>query len=210
MGSSTQTYNHRFEVFSIAFALLFLESIFFKTALYIHDFVNALMVISYALLGLGIGSILSSFFHELKPKSIFLLKLMMFLCVILSFVNFVAFPSYIFFSPFLVLPFIAGNSLISYFLQKRNSHTIYFVDLTGATLGFFMGIPFPYGLESVKKEFSGSSVAFFFALNCVFSTFAVFFSFYFSVNHGFSMTFGCGITCYFLSMVLLYFSRLKG
>ncbi len=100
MESYTQTYNHRFEVFSIAFALLFLESIFFKTALYIHDYVNALMVISYALLGLGIGSILSSFFHELKAKSIFILKLMMFICVILSFVNFVAFPSYIFFSPF--------------------------------------------------------------------------------------------------------------
>lgn len=140
MESSTQTYNHRFEVFSIAFALLFLESIFFKTALYIHDYINALMVISYALLGLGIGSILSSFFHELKAKNIFLLKLTMFICVILSFINFVVFPSYIFFSPFLVLPFIAGNSLISYFLQKKNSHTIYFVDLTGATLGVLSSV----------------------------------------------------------------------
>ena len=84
------------------------------------------------------------------------------------------------------------------------------ISLTVFPLGFLMGIPFPYGLESVKKEFSGSPVAFFFALNCVFSTFAVFFSFYFSVNYGFSMTFGSGITCYFLSMLLLYFSRLKG
>ena len=64
----------------------------------------------------------------------------MFICIILSFVNFVAFPSYIFFSPFLILPFIAGNSLISYFLQRQNSHTIYFLDLTGATLGVLSSV----------------------------------------------------------------------
>ncbi len=88
-------------------------------------------------------------FHELKAKSIFILKLMMFICIILSFVNFVAFPSYIFFSPFLVLSFIAGNSLISYFLQRQNSHTIYFLDLTGATLG---GVVFCYFDTLVKRR----------------------------------------------------------
>ncbi len=93
MGSHTLTGTHRLEVFSIAFALLFLESIFFKTALYIHDYVNALLVISYALLGLGIGSILSRFFHELTARAIFIIKTVMFGCVVLSFINFVVFPT---------------------------------------------------------------------------------------------------------------------
>ncbi len=142
MNSHLQISSHRFEVLSIAFALLFLESVFFKTALYIHDYVNALLVISYALLGLGIGSILSSFFHELTAKGIFIIKLVIFICVVLSFLNFVIFPSYIFFSPFLILPFIAGNSLISYILQKQNSHAVYFFDLTGATLGVLSSVIF--------------------------------------------------------------------
>jgi len=111
-----------------------------------------------------------------------------------------------------------GILLLSIYHYSFNKHLIpllgatplwncLMIGLTVSPLGFLMGIPFPYGLESVKKEFSSSPVAFFFALNCLFSTFAVFFSFYFSVNYGFSLTFGCGIACYFLAMLLLKFCR---
>ena len=64
-----------FQVFSIAFSLLFLEVIFFKTTIFIHDYLNATLVISYALIGYGIGAVISFYLKDLSEDFISFLKL---------------------------------------------------------------------------------------------------------------------------------------
>jgi hypothetical protein len=140
---------NRLEVFIIAFSLLFLESVFFKTALYIHDYLNALLIISYALTGLGIGAILNHHFKNLTNRHIFWCKNIIILSIILSLVNFIRFPEFLFFSPTLIIPFASGNIIISHFLRKDNAYIVYFFDLTGATIGIISSLVF---IPLIKEE----------------------------------------------------------
>ena len=66
-------------------------------------------------------------------------------------------------------------------------------------LGFLMGIPFPFGLETAKGRYNQQHANVFFAVNCLFSSFAVILSFYLSVAHGFKITFGVGILLYVMA-----------
>lgn len=130
------------EVFLVAFSLLFLETVFFKTTVFIHDYLNAILVISYALLGLGIGALISYYYRDLPEDSVATLKILLMLSIVLSFINFVYFPMNLFLSPALISPFVFGSIIIAYFLKKSGSHRIYFFDLCGATLGVFSSVFF--------------------------------------------------------------------
>lgn len=137
------------QVFSIAFSLLLLEVVFFKSALYIHDYLNATLIVSYALIGLGLGAWLNYYQKNLSFDAIALLKTLLILSVLLSFVNFVYSPANLFLSPIIILPFLLGSIVISHFLRKNNSHRVYFFDLAGATLGVFSSLVF---IPALREE----------------------------------------------------------
>lgn len=126
--------NH-LEVFLTAFSLLFIEILFFKTALYILDYLQALMVVAYALCGLAAGAVAAHRMATLSNRRLFGIKLLLVFSLFLCFLNFVFFSSSLFLSPVLILPFAAGNILISYYMKENNAHGVYFADLGGAATG---------------------------------------------------------------------------
>ena len=123
------------EVFLVAFSLLFLETLYFKTILFLQDYLKALFIVSYALTGLAIGAILAHRYRQLSQNTILTLKIILIFSIFFSVLNFIYFNGFLFLSPVLIVPFAAGNILISYYLKQENAHTIYFIDLFGATLG---------------------------------------------------------------------------
>lgn len=78
------------------------------------------------------------------------------------------------------------------------------IALTVFPLGYCMGIPFPNGMEKVKRYISQKHTTIFFAISSVFSTFAVVLGLYLSISFGFIMTFLMGILCYLIATVLFY------
>ncbi|MBL7100427.1 MAG: hypothetical protein ISS23_00565 [Nanoarchaeota archaeon] len=117
--------------------MLFIETLFFRTAIFIHDYLNASLIIANALAGLGLGAVIAGFFRKLKKS---MLNIVLILSVIFSFFNFVYFPEYLFFSPVMMSPFIIGAIIISYYLREENSHKVYFFNLLGATSGIFSSL----------------------------------------------------------------------
>ena len=80
---------NKVEIFFMAFTLLFLETLYFKIARFVLDYLNALLVVSSALTGLGLGALLSHLYVAASEKKIMLLKFVMLSTMILSFLNFV-------------------------------------------------------------------------------------------------------------------------
>ena len=130
------------EIFLMAFSLLFIEVLFFKTALYIRDYLNALLTVSYALSGLAIGAVIAHFCRRLSEMQIFFIKFIFIVSILLSFLNFIYFSNILFLSPVLILPFSAGNIMISYFLKQYHASRVYFFDLTGAAAGVISSLAF--------------------------------------------------------------------
>jgi hypothetical protein len=79
------------------------------------------------------------------------------------------------------------------------------VSLTVLPLGFCMGIPFPTGLERVKRFFPDAPVPLFVAVNSLASAFAFVFGLYFSIALGFVATALVGASCYAIALVLFGF-----
>jgi len=126
-------------VFVVAFSLLFLEILFFKIGIFVNDYISALFIISYALLGLGIGAFIADYATKLNSS---FLHLGLILSFIFSFLNYILFPDFLLFSPFIILPFVFGAIVIAYYLREKNAHNIYFFDLVGAAAGVFSALIF--------------------------------------------------------------------
>jgi len=130
------------QVFIISFVLLFLETAFFHILMFTHNYLDAISIISYALIGLAIGSLITYFVKEYHELTFYLLILFLAVSIILAFTNIVRFPTKIFLSPFIILPFLLGSITITFFFKKKNSNRIYFFDLLGGTFGVFISIIF--------------------------------------------------------------------
>jgi len=128
------------QVFIISFVLLFLETAFFHILMFTHNYLDAISIISYALIGLAIGSLITYFIKEYYEFTFYLLVLFLIVSIILAFTNIVRFPVKIFLSPFMILPFLLGSITITFFFKKKNSNRIYFFDLLGGTFGVFISI----------------------------------------------------------------------
>ncbi|MEE4354512.1 MAG: hypothetical protein V2J25_16755 [Desulfatiglans sp.] len=127
------------QVFVIAFSILFFETAFFHILIFTHSYLEANFVISYALLGLSIGSLII-FFIGKKRIDFQLLIYLLIVSVALAFLNIVRFPEKVSFSPILVLPFLVANTAITLFFVRGNSNRVYFFDLAGATCGVLFSI----------------------------------------------------------------------
>ncbi len=128
------------QVFVVSFVLLFLETAFFHILIFTHNYLDAISIISYALIGLAIGSLITYFIKEYNEHTFYLLVLFLTLSIIFAFINIVRFPTKIFLSPFIILPFLLGSITITFFFKKKNSNRIYFFDLLGGTFGVFISI----------------------------------------------------------------------
>ena len=78
------------------------------------------------------------------------------------------------------------------------------IALTVFPLGYCMGIPFPNGIERVKEYINKKQTTIFFAINSVFSVFAVVLGLYLSISFGFIITFSVGIVCYSIATIPFY------
>jgi len=78
------------------------------------------------------------------------------------------------------------------------------IAITLFPLGYCMGIPFPNGIERVKRYISRKHTTIFYAISSIFSTFAVILALYLSISFGFIITFLIGIFCYLIATVLFY------
>jgi len=130
------------QVFIISFVLLFLETAFFHILMFTHNYLDAVLIISYALIGLAIGSLITYFIKEYSELTFYLLVLSLAVSIIIAFINIVRFPTKIFLSPFMILPFLIGSITITFFFKKKNSNRIYFFDLLGGTFGVFISVIF--------------------------------------------------------------------
>lgn len=125
----------KWQVFFTAFALLLLEAVYFRTAIFIHDYLNATLVVSYAVLGIGIGALINARIGQLSNHATGWLIIATSVATLLAIANFVYFPQWVFFSPVLIAPFALGIIVIAHYLKRDNAHRIYFYDLLGAAAG---------------------------------------------------------------------------
>ena len=128
------------QVFIIAFSILFVETSFFHILIFTHSYLEANFVISYALMGLSIGSLITFFIGKKMKIDFQMLIYLLIISTVLAFINIVRFPEKTSFSPFLILPFLIANTAITYFFVRGNSNRIYFFDLAGATCGVLFSI----------------------------------------------------------------------
>jgi len=75
------------------------------------------------------------------------------------------------------------------------------IALTILPLGFCMGIPFPYGMEKLKRSFGEKYVPVFYAVNCLVSTFAILLGLYLSFVFGFMAAFIFAVVCYLIALI---------
>jgi hypothetical protein len=108
--------------------------------MFTHNYLDAISIISYALIGLATGSLITYFIKEYSELTFYLLILFLAISIILTFINIVRFPTKIFLSPFMILPFLFGSITITFFFKKKNSNRIYFFDLLGGTFGVFISV----------------------------------------------------------------------
>ncbi len=128
------------QVFFTAFAFFFIETAFFHILHFTHDNLEATLVISYALLGLALGSLVTYLAYRIRTIHFPLLVLLFIISTVLAFLNITRLPRFVHLSPFMVFPFMMGNIIITYFLRAENSNRMYFYDLSGATCGIFFSV----------------------------------------------------------------------
>jgi hypothetical protein len=128
------------QVFFTAFAFFFIETAFFHILHFTHDNLEATLVISYALLGLALGSLVTYLAFRIRAINFPLLIVLFILSAVLAFLNITRAPRFVHLSPFMIFPFMMGNIIITYFLRAENSNRMYFYDLFGATCGIFFSV----------------------------------------------------------------------
>jgi len=128
------------QVFFTAFVFFFLETSLFHLLQFTHSHLESTLVISYALLGLALGALAAFFLKTDRQLNFPLLILCFALSIVLAFINITRLPEFVRLSPLLILPFLLGNIIITYFLQSGSSNRVYFFDLAGATAGVFFSV----------------------------------------------------------------------
>ncbi len=139
---------------------------------------SLVFVLGTLLLSSGIGSLLSGKYS--KGKAVIILMSLILLCLYHMLVN---------------------RQLISS-ISSVHALTIILVTLSIVPLGFCMGLPFPYGIEALKKKVSDKYTSLMFGINVVFGAFATMLGMYLSVIVGFQATFFVGILCYIVAFLI--------
>ena len=81
------------DVLLISFSLFFLETLFFKTSLYLSDYLQALLIIAYALLGLGLGALISLHTTQFTETTRIIIYSVLIISIVFSFLILFCFPA---------------------------------------------------------------------------------------------------------------------
>ena len=209
--SNKREVNQLIGIFLLSFSVLAFEISITRILSVVLHYHLAFMVISLAMLGLGIGGICIYFSNKLKERADFfisLFNLFFAISIILALVLTLSLPFktsvsiktffdlwflyFLFALPF----FFAGLSLsLIYFQLSKKIGKAYFFDLIGAGIGALLIVPLLYILDAptliILIAFLAALSSFFFGLNCgtrskitsVILTIFLLFLVFFNINH---------------------------
>jgi hypothetical protein len=126
------------QIFLTALVLFMIETAMFHLLQFTHDSLESTLVISYALLGLALGSIATYLWPASKVINFPLLAFLLIVSIALAFINITQFPNLIRMSPVLVCPFLIGNVIVTSLFRIGNVNHLYLFDLAGATTGILL------------------------------------------------------------------------
>lgn len=110
------------------------EILSFYLVEYVHDYLNAVMIISYALLGMGLASVVSSEIGFSEDLSIKCLGGTL-LSLVIALVKILGYPGIDFSNLVLALPFFFPSLFIAVSFREANVKKTYLYDMAGAFLG---------------------------------------------------------------------------
>jgi len=135
-------------IFLASFFVIAFETIQFHVLLYATNYLNATFIISIAMLGIAIGSILGFYLNRIRTEIIMLMSgAGLFFSIVLSYYNIINI-GFLKYPYFLILPFIFASIIIATIFAKRNSNAVYFTNLISSAFG----ILFPILLVPVFKS----------------------------------------------------------
>lgn len=130
------------QVFLSAFCLLSLETVIFHILQFTHDYLESTLVISYALLGLGLGSLAAHYYRPRREIDFPMMVLILIASIAGVFLIITRLPGIEWASTLIATPFLVGNLIITYLYRGGNANRLYYFDLLGATCGVFFCILF--------------------------------------------------------------------
>jgi hypothetical protein len=138
-------------MFVFSFLVIALETIQFHLLLVVTNYLKATFVISIAMLGIAIGSLIGFYASKLKLQGVLAVSAcLLFFSVILSYYNIINIGALG--TPWLlILPFIFASVIVSSIFMHGNSNTVYFVNLIASASGVLYPVIF---LPILKSETS--------------------------------------------------------
>ncbi len=132
-----------------SFSIIALETIYFHMLMIVSNYIKATFIISIAMLGIAIGSLISFYLLKLKMQIVLILStLLFFASIIFSYNNIINIGEFRY--PYLlILPFIFGTVIISSIFSKTESNTVYFINLVASAIGVLFPI---ISVSLVKSE----------------------------------------------------------
>ncbi|GAB4289787.1 MAG: hypothetical protein Kow0090_02640 [Myxococcota bacterium] len=117
--------------------VIFYETTAFQALMFISNYMNSIMILSIALLGISVGGVIAFALRRRAGALLFSISaLALPFFVLISFAFLCLFPDAPWiYSVALMLPFIPASVIISIAFSLAPSHKIYFYDLSGAALG---------------------------------------------------------------------------
>ncbi len=156
-------------MFLFSMAIIASEMIFFHMLLNVSHYLTATFVITIAMLGIAMGSIISFYLIKLKNRGVMLIASVLFiLSIVLSYYNILHIVS-MGYPYFLILPFIFGSIIISGIFSHAHSNSVYFINLIASALG----VVFPLIFVAIFK--SEGSLILIMILPAVFMAYLAFF-----------------------------------
>lgn len=138
-------------MFMFSFLVIALETIQFHVLLIVTNYLKSTMIISIAMLGIAIGSLLAYYLNKFKVQAVmFVSSILLFFSIILAYYNIINIGA-LKYPYFLVLPFVFASINISTIFAHGDSTKIYFTNLVASALGVIFPIIF---LPTFKSESS--------------------------------------------------------
>jgi spermidine synthase len=129
-------------IFLSSFFVIAFETIQFHVLLFTTNYLNATFIISIAMLGIAIGSILGFYLNRIRTEIIILFSSAgLFYSIVLSYYNIINI-GFLKYPYFLILPFVFASIIIATIFAKRNSNAVYFTNLISSALGIIFPILF--------------------------------------------------------------------
>ena len=128
--------NHRIykRVVLFSFTLFITEFLLFKIAYYVTDYTNSVLIVSYALIGIGLGGLLSAYWRGPQEHRFLISLLGTWIGCLISAIKLIKFPGSDLSSVLISSAFFFPGYYLSNAFNEYPSPRVYFADLFGASL----------------------------------------------------------------------------